>query len=277
MKKIIFLSMVLVLGSSCIPLAKEAADKAASFTEKKSDSGSSSGSNDRTVASTPVDDKASFDALEVQQQTRLSEREYVFNVFVDVFGPSGDVLNSVTRNLIFFQGVVFNGACSNYEAQYVDNASVALNGTFIIDDVKNNCSATTINNMMIGTEGSVREGYRVQACENAVKNDTQLLYLLNTVTGGSYVVANFPSAVPAVSDDYIKKIYARFYPARPIPDEIFTSLKGLITAIDAQPTILVPAVVGPPAVAAVYSDKTIKAKWRTVALAVCLSTDWQTP
>lgn len=218
--------------------------------EQLTDEGASSYADknlDRKVASENA--KATFNALDVQMNTRIGDREYIQNVFIDVFGSSVD---TIVKPFIINNGMALNGGCSQYEATYADNTAIGAT-SLILDDSKVSCDFSVVNLPIIGTENSIREGLRIQACEKAVNDNTSLFFLIDSVTGVTNVQATF-STLP--SDVHITKIYNKFYPGKTIKDDVLASLRDI-----GQSATLT----------------TAKDKFKIITLTVCMSADWQIP
>lgn len=226
----------MIIFSSCVPTSDQVPDSV-QFTDKKLD---------RKIASENA--KNTFNALSVQMNIRIGDREYIQNVFIDVFGTGADAL---VRPFIINQGPSLNGGCSQYEATYADN--LVVNAALPIDDVKVDCNLSVLNLSVIGSENVIREGQRLQACEVVVNNSTALFYLIDKVTGITNVQASFATN-PTV--DHIKKIYSNFYPAQSIPSDVLTGLLDL---------------------GASTSLTTAKDRFKLIALTICMSADWQIP
>lgn len=240
MKKIyfiLFLNLISFLG--CVPKLEQVKDDSSSSYADKN--------LDRKIASENT--KAIFNALDVQMNVRIGDREFIQNVFIDVFGPSAD---SIVKQFINNNGMALNGGCSQYEATYADNSTAGAT-SLIIDDIKSSCDYSVFNLPIVGIENSIREGLRIQACEKVVNDPTALVYLIDNVTGTSNVLATL-NTIP--TDLHITKIYNRFYPEKLIKPEVLESLRNI-----SQSTTLT----------------TAKDKFKLVALTVCMSADWQIP
>ncbi len=193
--------------------------------------------------------KSDFEALSVQMSPRIGDREYIFNVLLYVFGPSADAL---ITSIIYNNSAAYNGSCSQYEAVY-SAGGVPLNGNYIIDDAKANCNNSSLNLPVVGTENSIREGARLQACEILVNNDNTLFYAIEKEVG---TVANRTTFSINPTSTTITKIYNRFYPGFAI-DPVF--LNNLLNISQSSQLT------------------TSKDRFKLVLLTVCMTADWQIP
>ena len=193
--------------------------------------------------------KSDFEALSVQMSQRIGDREYIQNVFKYVFGTSADTL---VTSLVFNNSAAYNGSCAQYEAVYSE-VGVASGGGYIIDDAKANCNLSTLNLPVIGTENTLREGARLQACEVLVNNDNALFYAIEKELG---TVANRAAFVTNPTPSVIGKIYQRFYPSQVI-EPLF--LEGLVNIANSNQLT------------------TSKDRFKLVILTICMTADWQIP
>lgn len=237
--------------SSCVPKSSDLGE-AAQFSNKKgdrkiaNDNNNNNNNNNNTINNENA--LSNFNALTVSMNVRIGDREYIQNVFIDIFGPASD---NIVRPYILNQGTALNGGCSQYEATYADN--VTINAALPIDDSRADCNLSIINLPVIGSENAIREGQRIQACEVVVNNATTLFYLIDKVTEVTNVQATFATNPTST---HIKKIYSKFYPAQEIPVEVLSGL----TDIGASNALT-----------------TAKDRFKLIALTICMSADWQIP
>jgi peptidoglycan hydrolase-like protein with peptidoglycan-binding domain len=237
-----FLPIIILVSLSmtaCVPkLQQDASTTASGFTDK---------TLERKLASESAENN--FNALTVSMNVRIGDREYIQNVFEDVFGPSARAL---VKSFIMAQGMALNGGCSQYEAVYADPVTAGL--SMVIDDDYANCGYSVYNLPIIGTENSIREGLRIQACEKVVSTTATLFYLIDSVTGVTNVQTSAFATNP--TDEHIKNIYNRFYPGQTIPADVLLSLKQIVNS---------------------SAVTTSTNRFNLVALTICMSADWQIP
>jgi hypothetical protein len=237
----ILLLILIATFQSCVPtqLPSNISDVSSSgFVDKDAE---------RKIASTNAEND--FNALSVQMNTKIGDREFIYNVFIDVFGPTA---GAIVSPFILQKGDSFNGGCSQYEGNYLTSV-ITNTDIYQIEDPNASCGFATINAPITGTENSTREGLRIEACEKIVSDNNSLFYLIDKVTGNTNVQASF-STNP--TEAHISKIYQRFYPGRIINSDVMTSLKAISQAA---------------------SLTTAKDRFKLVTLTICMGADWQHP
>ena len=137
------------------------------------------------------------------------------------------------------------GGCDPYDKSYTVDNEIELPNTA--------CKGANFNSIAIGESSSIREGFRIGACDQLVSNPKCLLNALKKINGALRASGEI---LPS-SADSINQVYALFYPYQNNNSE--KSKKALI---DLHKKL---------------AEETPSDQWKNLVLAVCLTPWWQIP
>lgn len=228
MKKIGFIFFSLIL-CSCVPMQYEEGEQSELSFEDKTRRPASEKKNTEEEVISEVSN------LEV----RLGDRYYIANVFKDVFGPSFNNSSHVYTNVISKQGV-FGGGCDLYER------SLRGVNTTSVENAWHQCFDTNWNTDQSLKSTTLREGWRVRACELIISSN------------GTAVNHAFSKAQVDRNDDAyaegLNKLYQLFYPLEDLPKSTQTEMLNWAEQINDTQEF-----------------------WESSLLAFCITPGWQIP
>lgn len=176
----------------------------------------------------------------VVSEQRLGDRFYIESVFKNVFGPSYDTSSLVRSNIILKQSV-FGGPCDIYEA------SKKGEDTDVAEFANLGCFDGNWNNDMIVGSTSLREGWRIRACEQVIaSNSTAVTYAFNKAG------VSTSDSVP-VTYEKVNSMYKLFYPVDDLADAAYQEIKGHDTSMGRTDF------------------------WKSVLVSFCITPQWQVP
>jgi hypothetical protein len=170
---------------------------------------------------------------------RMSSRDYIVSIYNHAFGLG---INGVLDSLIKTNTGFFGDPCDIYEnAYYLDSKNKIQREA--IGDI--NCSMSIQGNNQLPSSSAVREGYRLKACYEGVRDLKTLNYLLSTYLQ--------KVDTDKITNSDISKIYSLFYQSRPLNTKALKVLGAISRA----------------------KSLSNREKWQTLVYTICASPQWQ--
>ncbi len=180
------------------------------------------------------DHPSSQTAVAPSQKVLVQNRQYVYDLMMEVFTsattPVPD-LQTLLRHWVLNRPGQYGLACDPYSSHTGNDCGGAISNANLSYHVDDN---------------TVRESYRVQACENILGMD-QAVYA---------AMEKLPVKSAAPTSETIREVYALFYRGDEASDSVVTSLQAFDRKLALQ-------------------NETNLERWRALILQVCESPGWQ--
>lgn len=133
---------------------------------------------------------------------RSGDRVFIANKLLNIFGTSQLASSYIFDNIVSQQGV-FGGGCDLYDRTYQGKDSL-LNAW-------EGCFSAQENSPQIVSSNTLKEGYRIRACE--------LLITHNEVSFDHAMTKAQVINADHITVDGLNRVYQLFYPTQALPDE----------------------------------------------------------
>lgn len=224
MYRFILLSTIVLSFAGCLPTSYKDLEKGDLVIETNRKPGS--------VVSTSED--------YITSEQRLGDRYYIESVFREVFGPSYDTSSFVRNNIVVRQSV-FGGPCDVYEASKKGENTTAM------EFPNFGCFDANWNTDVIVGSTSLREGWRIRACEQIVSsNSTAVTYALNKAGVST-------SSGVQVTYEAVNSMFKLFYPIEELTDTAYQEIKAYDVSMGRTDF------------------------WKSVLVIFCITPEWQVP
>jgi hypothetical protein len=195
----------------------------------------------------PSQSTESTSVTKMSANLRLGGRHYQSSFLKNIFGPD---VESITRVRIEKRISEFGDPCNHYE---MVGTGIDMSGDpYYVnpEDPDSNCYDSTLPNpshtmaSINGHSNALKEGWRLQACDQIVAVDSNVNFAIQRITGSSNV------STP--SEANIKDAFDAFYPGSPPSSDIISALKDVSSSVS-----------------------TPLDQWRWTLLTLCIAPDWQ--